>query len=386
MKYYLKTIEEVEAICKRNESFYIKETEIEGSRVKIADYRLASITDFIQDEAQELRGICFVEQADGSWKRNLLMNKFHNLNETKFNDEISWMYEDVKHKKVISVQDKLDGSICSPVKYPNGAIRMKSKTSFISDQAVMAQEFFNKKSIMQEEVDKLLEKGKTPIFELISAENQIVLSYKNTELILLQIRNEDGTYMSCEDIKYYSIIMGVKQAKVYDKSFNDLNKLLKLKETEENIEGYVVTLEDGQMLKIKCNWYLQLHRLVSPNQFQENHLIEAILDGNFDDIISQLNEGPKKEKFIELEHLISHKFNELVQEFIDLRGEYFNKYQENRKEFALANAKKPLFGSIMKSLNTSFRDVEKTAEQSVTDFILRQCKTLGSAKEFVEGL
>ena len=29
----------------------------------------------------ELRGLCFVEQSDGTWKRNILMNKFFNINQ-----------------------------------------------------------------------------------------------------------------------------------------------------------------------------------------------------------------------------------------------------------------------------------------------------------------
>jgi len=297
-----------------------------------------------------------------------------------------WMLDDVQDKKITRTQNKEDGSICSFVLFPNGNIRAKSKTSFESDQAKMAQRIFDENSDLSEEVRRMLENGEIPIFEIVGPENQIVLSYDDTELILLQIRNNNGFYLSDKIIEIQAKIMGIKNVETYDNSYHDLDKLLSLKEIEENIEGWIITFEDGQMAKIKTNWYLQLHRLLSPNQFQENHLVETILDGNFDDIVSELNEGPKKEKFIELENKISHKFNELVSEFIKLRGEYYNKYQENRKEFALTHKNNPLFGSVMKTLNTSFRDVEKTAENAIKEYILRQCKTLSSAKEFVEEL
>jgi len=379
MKYYLKTKQECDAIVERNEAFISKTVNVEGTNVAIYDYRLAALSDFVNEEAFELRGLCFVEQPDGSWKRNLLMNKFFNVNQTE-----GWMYDDVKDKKITRVQNKEDGSIISFVKFPNGSIRAKSKTSFISDQAQAAQEFFDRNSIMKEEVDHLLSKGKTPIFELVGPENQIVLEYQNTELILLQIRNEDGTYMSEKDLKCYSMNMGIKQAEVFDESYHNLDYLLELKETnQENIEGWVVTFEDGQMAKIKTVHYLSLHGLIGPDAFRENLLVKTILDGNIDDVISALVPGEKKDKIVLMNEKVSHKFNDLVVEFIRLRGEYFNKYQENRKEFALKYKKHPLFSSVMKTLNTSMRDVEKTAEGAVTEFILRQCKSLGEAKDFL---
>ena len=58
--------------------------------------------------------------------------------------------------------------------------------------------------------------------------------------------------------------------------------------------------------------------------------------------------------------------------------------QENRKEFAIKHSRDPMFGAIMKSLSTSFRDVEKTAEKAVTEHISKQTNSLGKAKEWIE--
>jgi len=394
MNFYLKTKEECDEIVNRNEAFIKIDRFVEDCNVVVYDYRLASLSDFVNDEAFELRGLCFVEQPDGTWKRNILMNKFFNVDQTD-----GWLFDDVKDKKITRVQNKEDGSICSFVKFPNGKIRAKSKTSFISDQAQLAQSVFDAKPILQEEVSKLLDEGKTPIFELVSPENQIVLEYQTTELILLQIRNEDGSYVNGETLKWYSNAMCVKEAKQFNldgiledgKEIIGTNSILETllyykKIDQSDIEGWVVTFSDGQMAKIKTQKYLSLHGLIGPDAFRENLLVQTILDGNIDDVISALVPGEKKDKIVKMDEKVTHNFNHLVAEFITLRGEFFNKYREDRKSFSLDKKSNPLFGAVMKTLNTSFRDVEKTAEIAVKDYILKRCKSLTKAKEFIDSL
>jgi len=388
MKYYLKTKDECDAIAKKNPAFHSVTRVVNGFEVAIFDYRLASITDFIEDEGQELRGLTFVFNPEAHrWERHLLLQKFHNLNETKFNDDISWMLEDLKDQKITRVQNKEDGSIVSPVMFPDGSIVMKSKTSFGSDQAKMAQEYFNSHPIMQEEVSNLLKNNLVPIFELVSPKNQIVLSYEETELILLQVRdNLTGEYKNQEELNWISTIMSCRTAEVLPKEYFNFEFLQKKQKTEEGIEGYVVTLESGQMLKMKTMWYLQLHRLCSPNQFQMNHLVETIVEGNFDDVVSQLNEGPKKETFIELESKITNKFNLMVAEFSALRRSYYIDFNKNRKEFALKNRTEPLFTSVMNYIGRRDIDINESAEIAVKEYILKKCSKLKSAELFVEGL
>jgi hypothetical protein len=80
MKFYLKTKKECDAIVERNDAFIKTDRVIEGYNVVIYDYRLASLSDFVKDEAFELRGLTFVENPEtGEWERNLLMNKFFNI-------------------------------------------------------------------------------------------------------------------------------------------------------------------------------------------------------------------------------------------------------------------------------------------------------------------
>ena len=422
MNFHLPTREECQEIVKSTDAFYCAERVVEGQKVEIYDYRLASLTDFIENKAFELRGLCFVEKSDGTWERNILLNKFFNVGQTD-----GWLEEDLKDKKIVSIQNKEDGSIISAVKFENGKIRMKSKMSFDSDQAKMSQDYLDNHPILLEEIDKLLKDGLTPVFEGVGYENQIVLEYKVPfELRLLQIRKADGTYLPVKTLHNYSVPMCTRMASRYNvkviedicanysvemaiklignrkfQSFNEfteffgngsqgkmsvLDFILLSRDYIENQEGEVISFEDGQMAKVKNTQYLQLHGLIGPDAFRENLLIKTILDGNIDDVLGALVPGPKKDKILAIEKAVNEKFNHLVVEFKILRGAYFNIFNENRKEFALANKKHLLFGTVMKNLNGKFSEVETIAEKAVTEYITKQTNSLGKAKEFVEGL
>ena len=223
----LPTIEEVEKICERCDSFYIKEVNVQGYDVKLADYRLASFSDFVLNDAWELRGLCFIQDENGDWHRNILMNKFFNINESKFDGtDYSWMIEDIKDKKITRVQEKLDGSVISFVKLPNGKIVAKSKMSFDSEQAKMAQEIFDNSWELRSMVETIMGDNKTAIFELISPFNQIVLQYNETELRLLQIRdNKTGEYASTSLMYSYLKLYDLEKMCAQDFSIEQLSDI-----------------------------------------------------------------------------------------------------------------------------------------------------------------
>lgn len=374
------TRDECQEIIKNSEAFYCTETIVEGFKVEMYDYRLASISDFENNNAFELRGLTFVyNELSKTWERHLLLNKFFNYSQT-----IGWMPEDLDNKEIMSVQEKLDGSVISFIKFPNGVIRAKSKMSFTSDQAVAAQKIYDTNKSIRDFIDFNINVRVTPVFELIGYNNQIVVQYENDyELRCIQVRYEDGSYVDNFDRVAYKLY-NIECAKTFKMT---LPELLKEKETnKENIEGWIITFTDGQMAKIKTNRYMELHGLIGPDAFRENLIIQSIINSSIDDVISALAEGNKKEKLIEITELVQNDFNHAVVEFKKLRGIYFNKYNENRKEFALKYRNHRLFGLVMKTLNTSFRDVENTAVNAIKDYFLRSYNSLGSAKEYIESL
>jgi hypothetical protein len=148
-----------------------------------------------------------------------------------------WMYEDVKDKKITRVQNKEDGSIISFVKI-GGKVRAKSKMSFESEQAVMAQKVYDTSETMNQFVQDCLYADITPIFELVSPENQIVLEYQETKLILLQVRSNDGMYFDKEEIKQLTYKTGFDSKDIEiaeDFNIKTLESIAK-KYTEDELE------------------------------------------------------------------------------------------------------------------------------------------------------
>lgn len=85
MKFNLPTRERCQEIVNNSEAFYCTQRNIFGYNVELYDYRLASFGDFVNNEAWELRGLCFIQDENGIWHRNILMNKFLTLMNLKWN-------------------------------------------------------------------------------------------------------------------------------------------------------------------------------------------------------------------------------------------------------------------------------------------------------------
>ena len=376
MKLHLPTRDECQEIVKNSEAFYCINTNVQGFEVEVYNYRLASLDNFKEHNAFELRGLCFIKHPAGTWERNILLNKFFNLNENQ-----DWELNNLKNYKIIRVQEKLDGSVIGFIKLPNGNIVAKSKMSFDNEQAKMAQEIYDKSENLRNFINDCFEDDIVPIFELISPFNQVVINYSTTELRLLQMRyKETGEYVGNILMNSYIKEYNIKCSK--DEKLYNFDELLEIQETEQNIEGFVVTLENGKMFKIKTKWYFENHKIITEND-TENKLIPLILEDKIDDILS-ITTGEKKLFIENIVEIVQHKFNHLVIEYKKLRGSYYNKFNENKKEFALKYKNHELFGYVCKNLNTSFRDIEEIAEKSVKEFILKKTRTLTDAREFIK--
>ena len=380
----LPTRDECKAVVENSDVFYVTKTVVNGFEVEMYDYRMATLADFMTYNAYEMRGLTFVNVLPDVWERHLLLNKFFNLGQCP-----GWLLEDIKNKSIRRVQDKLDGSIVSFVRFPDGTVKGKSKMSFTSYQALKAQELYDKNANIRRFVFKMQISNLIPVFEYISMYNQIVVPYGEDELRVIQIRDVYGNYMDDNKMKSVCNEYGIKMTEDFSDEYKNLDFLLDIKATSKrnDIEGFVVTFEDGQMAKIKTDHYIFQHGLVGPDAFIENLLISAILEESIDDVISALVEGPKKDAIMVMVEKIQHKFNHLVVEYKKLRGEFFNVYGEDRKEFSLKYAKKhELFGYVMSGLKESFRDVEDVAKSAIKSYMLDRTKTLSEAKRYLEGL
>ncbi len=376
MKYHLPDREECLTLTTETDAFYVSETVVEGYKVEMYDYRLASYDDFFPDgeDWSELRGLTFIYDPERKeWDRFLALNKFFNVNQT-----IGSMYEDVVKETIIKVQDKLDGSMITFVKFPNGVIRAKSKMSFISSQAKMAQDIFDSSKNIKRLVCSSLETYSSCVFELVSPKNQIVLEYQNTRLVLLQYRTSNGEYHDSKDL---SDTYRVQHSKEFEYT---LDEMMDLRGRSEGIEGWVITTSNG-MYKIKTTWYMQLHGLVTEGT-RENLLIQTILDDNIDDVIAQLENGEKKDFIVETTAKVQHKVNHIIKEFKDLALKFSLEYHD-KKSFAKKYNKHPCFHMVVKVIDLiDINTIETIAEYRVKEHVLFSTRKLNMAQEWLEDL
>jgi T4 RnlA family RNA ligase len=286
IKRYIPTYEEAVELSSFSMSpFYETKLVVDGYNVSLFNYRLANYGDFKNPlpgkEGFEMRGLTFVFNTDGSlYKRYILLHKFFNLNQTEDS-----LYSEVKDLKIKTIQNKEDGSIASFVKLPNGRVVGKTKMGFDNLQSEAINRIYNSNKELKKFVNWSLDNDIVSIFEYVSPSNRIVLKYNKEELILLKLRcNKTGKYLNMPD---YTFQIGNLKVAEFEMS-TTLDDVLKLNETEIDKEGRVIHFEGDHFVKVKNNWYVSLHGLLTEDIYKENVIISNILDDKIDDIIGQI--------------------------------------------------------------------------------------------------
>jgi T4 RnlA family RNA ligase len=382
--YHIPTYEDCRLICDTHDNFIFYESKHkeDGFDISIFNYRLSTFQNFenpVPDrpdiKGYEMRGITFVWNQDGSlYKRYLLLDKFFNLEQTPCS-----MYSVVKDYKIKNIYNKEDGSIASFVRLPNGKVLGRSKTSFQSDQAIEIQKIYEKDGQIKQFVDFCMDEDIVPIFEFVSPQNRIVVPYANTELILLRMRdNKTGEYLNINDFSHK--LDGISVA-ASDEG-KTLEDLISLKNVIEGKEGWIIQFENGKMIKLKSQWYIDRHRLFTEDLNRENTLISLIVDETIDDVLAQLEEPTKKaeiEKTIEI-------VNKEISRMAHLVDELMVNYKGDRKEFAIKFNKHPMFPIAMGIISGKDKvDLIKQRIKTDTKKLLQAREWMKKAKERFEG-
>jgi T4 RnlA family RNA ligase len=281
----------------------------------------------------------------------------------------------------------LDGSLIL-VGFIEGKIVAKSKTSINSDHAKKAQELIDKNQKLQRFIFTCHNEGFTPVFELCGpGEFKIVLNYAENELVFLGYVNKltANVLNSAESTdENFKNLSGIRRAKIYDFSWAELQIIQE--ESDAKIEGFVVRMDNGEFVKCKVNAYKNLHFL-KDNISNNSNLIPLIVNDNLDDLIGAFQDDSETLEYIsKVQEKVSALFNHYVVEYKNLRGSFFNKYNENRKEFAMKFKNHEMFSFVMKTTDESFRDIEEVAERCAKQYILNKCKTKTLADTFVDSL
>jgi RNA ligase len=168
----------------------------------------------------------------------------------------------------------------------------------------------------------------TPIFEFYSPESKIVLEYEKPFLTVIAIRHIfTGEYILYPDMKKSSEKFGIECVKAEEISAKNTEELVSIIKKKKGIEGYVLRFENGEMFKIKCDWYIDLHRCKSHlkwNSLSESHVWDLIFENRIDDTIATLDTEEEKKKL--------QSFNDIVLTSIEKKSEELKKFVDEKKQ------------------------------------------------------
>lgn len=377
---FIPSYDEAVAICQKNPVFYETKHKVNGYDISVFNYRLAMFDDFKKDNAFEMRGLTFVFNQDGTvYKRFLGLHKFFNVNETEITQA-----HDIKDYEVVNVSNKLDGSMVTFIELPDGEIVAKTKNSFDADQVTKAMAMFNEDEVLKSFIREQFDKGHCVFFEYTSPFNRIVIKYTVSSLSLIKIRDgATGDYLFDE-----SVPEGLKVAENETFDFTSLDDLMEKYKTLEDKEGSVITFKkpDGEQLlvKVKTADYFSKHHLMTEFIYQENVIVEMILNETIDDMLSLIEDEEVRERITGLIKIVQVKFRgevERAQKFVDI---YLEDPTVPAKDLYAKYRKCPGFADALYVINRLREGEEPNAlEDIIKRRLLKQTYHLMDAREWL---
>ena len=289
----------------------------------VINYNVMMADTFDCNIRRELRGIIF-DTASGEIIRRPF-HKFFNVNEREeTQDHVVDLSQD--HR----ILEKLDGSMIAPF-VVDGEMIWGTKMG-ATDVAKPVEEFVAEHLNYRQFAKFVISRGYTPIFEWCSRKQRIVLDYKEDQLILTAMRDmTTGRYMSRDLMintadQYFIPVVHAYAPRT------DMRAFLEYVRDMEDVEGFVVRFSDGHMLKLKCQWYLQIHK-AKEAILQDRNIVELILDEKLDDVKAHL---PAEDRFElgRFEHLFNIEVYGQAQ-LISNMVEHIREENIDRKTFAL---------------------------------------------------
>lgn len=152
--------------------------------------------------------------------------------------------------------EKMDGSLGIVFNYDNKWM-IATAGSFVSDQAQWAFYWMMTHLNMSE-----MDITNTYLFEIIYADNKIVVDYDFEGMVLLAIYDKFGLEYPFDRLIDEAKYMRASLPKTYN--FENMDAILSAaKDLDHHMEGYVIRFNNGVRLKIKGDEYVRIHRLIS---------------------------------------------------------------------------------------------------------------------------
>lgn len=291
----------------------------DGYTYRIFNYRLATWEEFELPYTKWCRGTMYrMESKPVLVSRPL--EKFHNWHEGN-NSDLD--LNDIKE-----IHDKHDGSLIRTYLDYNDNICVASKGALYSDQAIAAQKLVDEWRDIDKEILKIkLLEGWTRCYEYVAPANRIVLDYQEESLIwLADIHNNSGHTTN-------SVITLVSDDVIKSRKFDSKKDFVEsVPDMSEDIEGYVVTMNNGYKFKVKTNKYCRLHKMIDSVKNKKT-LFDIVLNEEADDLISAFYQDTEIVKEIrEMEDLVIPAYRN----YLLKASEFHNVYGWlSQKEYAI---------------------------------------------------
>lgn len=350
-----------------DDNYIVKDTE----EYKVISYILPTSATFPDKTTidakirREFRGIIFCNKTGKIIRRPL--EKFFNLGERQ-----SITLEKLSDFKEASIFEKLDGSMIAFFRTHSGKLIAGTKMGE-TDISPYVDKFLEANPNYVKFVEMMLLQNKTPIFEwLDSCNNKIVLDYgTKPRLVLLAVRDlYTGEYEQFGFLQNLAHLSGVEIVrKITDKAFSE--DFINFAKSQKDEEGHVVRFENGLAVKIKNDWYVNVHRAKS-NLCDEKNVVKLVLTNSTDDLKPLLE--PENVKALEefelsLVRQVHYMVNTAVENLQIIKSRELDKK-------TLALTYKDVTPSWLMSMLFTYhgKDIEtEVIFEHVVEFILKYC-------------
>ena len=220
---------------------------------------------------RECRGLIFDTEG------NIMSRPYHKFFNVNEKEETQTHMLDMARAHV--VMDKLDGSMIRPVRM-HGMVRLATKMG-VTDIAMEAEKLLDPGQY--DWLDDMMVDGFTPIFEYVAPTNKIVVEYAEAKLILTAVRETvSGEYRSLRQWDAPFEIVNTAD------SIHNLDAYLSVARGETSREGDIIRFADGHMVKVKNDWYVQIHKTKDIVAVDRN-IVELVLNETIDDTRAMLD-------------------------------------------------------------------------------------------------
>ena len=300
---------------------------------------------------RECRGIIFDAVTGDIIRRPY--HKFKNVNEAP-----ETQADRIDLSRPHAILEKLDGSMIAPF-IVDGQLIWGTKMG-ATDVAKPVEEFIYAHRNYHYYAWKMIMRGYTPIFEWCSRKQRIVLDYKEDQLILTAVRNmTTGEYVPLEWTPVHE--WNIPLVREFEPQ-TDMKAFLEYVRDLEDLEGFVVRFDDGHMLKLKCHWYLQIHK-AKEAILQDRNIVELILEDSLDDVKAHLP-AEDRDRLTQFENAFNLR---LADKLADLANElnWIHEDGIDRKTFAIKHA--PNFEPFTRAI--LFKNFDKIDHNKLWDDI-----------------